>query len=61
MKRQFAPLYVVSIYVCEGTMCTVTGWGTTSEGGDYAEVLQKVDVPVVSDDYCREAYGPGKG
>merc|ERR1712006_38726 len=41
----------------EGTMCTVTGWGTTSEGGSLARVLQKVSVPVVSDDDCRDAYG----
>ena len=26
----------------EGTMCTVTGWGTTSEGGNLANILQKV-------------------
>lgn len=26
----------------EGTMCTVTGWGTTSIGGSLASVLQKV-------------------
>ena len=38
-------------------MCTVTGWGTTSEGGSLARVLQKVSVPVVSDDDCRDAYG----
>merc|ERR1712025_669954 len=37
--------------------CTVTGWGTTSEGGSLGRVLQKVDVPVVSDDDCRDAYG----
>merc|ERR1719447_1321801 len=41
----------------DGTMCTVTGWGTTSEGGSLGRVLQKVDVPVVSDDDCRDAYG----
>ena len=41
----------------EGTMCTVTGWGTTSEGGQLARTLMKVDVPVVSDARCREAYG----
>jgi len=41
----------------EGTMCTVTGWGTTSEGGSLARTLQKVDVPIVSDDNCRDAYG----
>ena len=40
-----------------GTMCTVTGWGATSEGGDLGEILQKVDVPVVSDEDCRGSYG----
>merc|ERR550539_560215 len=40
-----------------GTSCTVSGWGTTSEGGSLARVLQKVSVPVVSDDDCRDAYG----
>jgi len=40
-----------------GTVCTVTGWGTTSEGGNLAHKLQKVDVPVVSDKDCRSAYG----
>merc|ERR1712241_1137078 len=40
-----------------GTMCTVSGWGTTSEGGSLARTLMKVDVPVVSDDDCRDAYG----
>merc|ERR1711872_685947 len=41
----------------DGTMCTVSGWGTTSEGGSLGRVLQKVDVPVVSDADCRDAYG----
>ena len=40
----------------EGTMCTVTGWGTTSEGGSLARVLQKVDVPIVSWENCALAY-----
>merc|ERR1712113_1353184 len=31
--------------------------GTTTEGGSLARVLQKVDVPVVSDDHCRDSYG----
>ena len=25
----------------EGTICTVSGWGTTTEGGSVARVLQK--------------------
>jgi secreted trypsin-like serine protease len=40
-----------------GTMCTVSGWGTTSEGGSLGQILQKVEVPVVSDDDCRDSYG----
>merc|ERR1711892_725609 len=40
-----------------GTECTVTGWGTTSEGGSLGQILQKVVVPVVSDDDCRGSYG----
>ena len=40
-----------------GTICTVSGWGTTSSGGSLASTLMKVDVPVVSDDDCRDAYG----
>lgn len=40
-----------------GSVCTVSGWGTTSEGGHLASVLMKVDVPVVSDEDCRASYG----
>merc|ERR1712110_574001 len=40
-----------------GHICTVSGWGTTSEGGSLARQLMKVDVPVVSDDDCRDSYG----
>merc|ERR1711910_49536 len=41
----------------EGTECIVSGWGTTSAGGSLASTLQKVTVPVVSDDHCRDSYG----
>jgi len=41
-----------------GSMVTVTGWGTTSEGAlGLPNVLHKVDVPVVSDEECNAAYG----
>merc|ERR1711957_703181 len=40
-----------------GTMCTVSGWGTTSEGGSLGSTLMKVTVPIVSDADCRAAYG----
>ena len=41
----------------EGTMCTVTGWETTSEGGSLARVLQKVSVPVISHEHCKDICG----
>lgn len=37
--------------------CTVTGWGTLSFFGQPSDILQKVTVPVVPDDKCRESYG----
>merc|ERR1712174_192262 len=40
-----------------GTISILSGWGTTTEGGSLARVLQKVDVPVVSDEHCRDSYG----
>merc|ERR1712172_100957 len=41
-----------------GSMATVTGWGTTSEGGlGLPNVLHKVTLPVVSDEDCNAAYG----
>jgi len=36
---------------------TVTGWGTTREGGSLPDTLQKVNVPIVTDAACRQAYG----
>ena len=42
--------------VSEGTMVTVAGWGTTSEGGSQSPVLQKVEVPVSNQAACNEVY-----
>jgi len=36
---------------------TVTGWGTTSSGGDVSNTLQKVNIPIVSNAQCSEMYG----
>uniref|UniRef100_A0A3Q0R0Y5 Peptidase S1 domain-containing protein n=1 Tax=Amphilophus citrinellus TaxID=61819 RepID=A0A3Q0R0Y5_AMPCI len=38
-----------------GLLCWVTGWGTLQEGGD--NVLQKVDVRLVSEESCIRSYG----
>ncbi|KAK7072254.1 hypothetical protein SK128_014832 [Halocaridina rubra] len=40
-----------------GTMCTTSGWGTTSEGGSSPDILRTVDLPVVDDTTCREING----
>jgi hypothetical protein len=38
--------------VAPGTVSTVTGWGTTSEGGAASNKLLEVDVPIVSNATC---------
>jgi len=41
----------------EGTVCTATGWGVMEEGSMFlASTLQKVDVPVITDEECYEIY-----
>ena len=37
----------------DGTLATVTGWGTTSSNGDDASVLMEVDVPLLGPAACR--------
>lgn len=39
-----------------GTMETIVGFGTTSEGGDVADTLQEAQVPITTDAYCSGAY-----
>ncbi|WP_051085277.1 serine protease [Hahella ganghwensis] len=43
--------------VYDGMSTTVIGWGNLQEGGSGSDTLQKVDVPVVSLEECRSAYG----
>lgn len=40
-----------------GKIATVTGWGTTDEGGSTSRVLMEVAVPIVSNEACNGAYG----
>jgi len=35
----------------------IQGWGTTREGGSYPDILQKAELPIVTDAVCRQAYG----
>jgi secreted trypsin-like serine protease len=39
-----------------GTLETIAGWGTTSEGGSTPDTLQEAQVPITTDDYCAGAY-----
>ncbi|KAG7486041.1 transmembrane protease serine 6 [Solea senegalensis] len=40
-----------------GQVCWVTGWGSLHEGGSASNVLQKVNVPLVSQEDCILSYG----
>ncbi|XP_050957605.1 uncharacterized protein LOC127158567 [Labeo rohita] len=42
-----------------GTESWVTGWGTLQSGGQLADILQEVMIPVVSNSNCNKAYGAG--
>jgi trypsin len=39
-----------------GTLDEIVGFGTTEEGGDLPDTLQKAKVPVTTDAYCAGAY-----
>jgi len=41
----------------DGAAVTVIGWGTTSSGGSVSNVLLEVEVDIVSNDKCDDAYG----
>ncbi|ALC40948.1 CG18735, partial [Drosophila busckii] len=44
-----------------GQTAVVTGWGALSEGGPISDTLQEVEVPVLSQQECRNSsYGPDK-
>ncbi|MCL4830781.1 MAG: serine protease, partial [Caldilineaceae bacterium] len=40
-----------------GDTATVTGWGTTAEGGNTSNVLMEVALPIVSNSTCNQSYG----
>ncbi|OXB60895.1 hypothetical protein ASZ78_014447, partial [Callipepla squamata] len=39
-----------------GLHCWITGWGALKEGGHISNILQKVDVQIIQQDICSEAY-----
>ena len=44
-------LFIIIFYVT----AWVTGWGTTSEGGQQASVLQELELGIVDDQTCYDA------
>jgi trypsin len=44
-----------------GTLATIAGWGDTTGNGDFVDTLQKAQVPITTDEYCRDAYGENDG
>lgn len=51
------PLPELNQAVAAGTPAVVTGWGSIQEGGSLPLQLQVVEVPIVSQEDCRAAYG----
>ncbi|MGD3108844.1 serine protease [Streptomyces sp. YGL11-2] len=53
------PLQEAGAEPASGTPATVTGWGSTRDGGPLPQLLRRVDVPKLSDSSCKSAYGAG--
>lgn len=51
------PLPALNQVIPAGTSSVVTGWGSTEEEGPLPLQLQAVQVPIVSEEDCKEAYG----
>ncbi|CAD7012579.1 unnamed protein product [Ceratitis capitata] len=43
-----------------GVISTITGWGTLQSGGSSPYYLQEVQVPIVSNELCKEDYGTNR-
>lgn len=43
-------------YFVDGSICWVTGWGATYENGPPIDVLHKVDLKLISQDFCSHIY-----
>ncbi|XP_061397822.1 trypsin eta-like [Musca vetustissima] len=55
-----SPIELASEIPPHGAKATISGWGTTSPGGDKPIQMLAVDVPIVSNERCDSAYGPGR-
>ncbi|KAJ8976735.1 hypothetical protein NQ317_004286 [Molorchus minor] len=53
---QAIPLPSPALKPPAGLNSVITGWGATSQGGSSADVLQVVEVPIINQTDCRNAY-----
>ena len=42
--------------ILEGSVSTISGWGSVLEGGSTSDVLQTVNIPIISKEVCSLAY-----
>jgi len=47
----------IPLYLKTESLISNSGWGSTREGTPTIKTLMYADVPVLSDDTCRENYG----
>ncbi|ALG12973.1 S1 family peptidase [Kibdelosporangium phytohabitans] len=61
MNANYAPLPIATPddqWAYEpNTMATILGWGRTSSGGQTSQYLLRADVPLVSDESCKQSFG----
>ena len=41
----------------DNTICIVSGWGNTVDGGSISQVLMAVFIPIVTTSTCLQVYG----
>ncbi|KAM3613529.1 uncharacterized protein V6R79_000970 [Siganus canaliculatus] len=58
LNQYVQPIALPSGCASAGTMCTVSGWGNTENPAVDGDSLQCVEVPILSDSVCENAY-PG--
>ncbi len=46
---------IISLAGTAGTMASVSGWGALEQGGQSPDILQKVSVPLVTNEQCNSA------
>lgn len=56
VNADVAPIALPTFQQQTSGRIVVSGWGTTQSGGSLPNRLQKVEIPVVPDDVCQQAY-----